>query len=208
MNNNNYDFFCGIDISKETLDFSIIDLNKKKLFYSQVTNNSKGIKKLISLTKKHCLELNKVLFCCENTGIYTLLLSNLLHDFECNLWVENGYTIAKSQGLVRGKDDSIDSYRIATYALRHIDKHILWTPTNKSLENIKQLFSSRERLQKAITLIEVPIEESKNIVDKKTYQMLKNSCKKALISLKADLKKINEDLESLILQEESLKKGI
>ena len=47
MNDTNYKFFCGIDISKNTLDFTFIDQNKNKLFSLQTSNNKRGIKKLL-----------------------------------------------------------------------------------------------------------------------------------------------------------------
>ena len=41
MNDTNFNFFCGIDISKKTLDFTFIDNNKNKLFSLQVSNDNK-----------------------------------------------------------------------------------------------------------------------------------------------------------------------
>ena len=45
MNDTNYDFFCGIDISKKTLDFTFINKEETKLFFLQTSNDKKGIKK-------------------------------------------------------------------------------------------------------------------------------------------------------------------
>ncbi len=99
MNDNNFNFFCGIDISKRTLDFTFIDDNKNKLFSLQVSNNKKEIKKLLNYSKKYNIELTKTLFCCENTGSYTFTVANQLHESNYNLWVENPVTIIKSQGI-------------------------------------------------------------------------------------------------------------
>ncbi|MCP3659048.1 MAG: IS110 family transposase [Bacteroidetes bacterium] len=207
MNDNNYNFFCGIDISKRTLDFTFIGDNKNKLFSLQVANNKKGIKKLLNYSKKYNIELNKTLFCCENTGIYTFVLANLLHEYNFNLWIENAITIARSQGLTRGKNDLIDSYRIALYANRHIDKLILWSPKSKSLEKMKFLFAQRARTIKAITLLKVPLNEAKNIVDERFLKKLKKANQISIDALKEDLKNIDKDLDILICQDKAIKKN-
>ena len=165
MNDTTFNFFCGIDISKNTLDFTFADDKKNKLFSGRVSNDKKGIKKLLNHSKKNNIELSKMLFCCENTGIYTTVLATLLHEHKCNLWIENAVSIIKSQGLTRGKNDLIDSYRIAQYALRFKDKCILWKPNNKNLEKVKHLFALRARLQKTIKQLTVPLNEALNIVD-------------------------------------------
>lgn len=207
MNDTNYDFFCGIDISKKTLDFTFINKEETKLFFLQTSNDKKGIKKLLNHIKKYDSKLDKTLFCCENTGIYTLVLANLLHQHNCNLWVENAVTIIKSQGITRGKNDSIDSYRIAKYALRFKDKCISWTPDSESLEKIKHLFALRDRLQKTIKLLKVPLNESRNIIDKKFHKQLQKLNESSLKALKEDLKKVEKDLENIISEDESLSKN-
>lgn len=207
MNNINFDFFCGIDISKNTLDFTIINHNKNKLLSKQVSNNKKGVKNLLNYIKKLNIKLSHTLFCCENTGIYTLNLANSLHEVNCNLWIENAIEIKKSQGLTRGKNDLIDSFRIACYALRFNDKCNLWNPPNKNIEKIKLLFALRDRIQKNINMLEIPLNETKSIIDKKFYNQLKKCTEDSLKSLKEDFKKVNKDLEEIIFEDESLKKN-
>ena len=131
-----FNFFVGVDISKLTLDFTVIS-EQEKIFYLQVSNDKKGICKFLKQAKKHKLDLGNTLFCCENTGIYTYPLASYLHENSYKLWVENPISIVKSQGFVRGKNDQIDSFRIAKYAKRFQDKCVLWTPKNEVLEQIK-----------------------------------------------------------------------
>jgi transposase len=207
MNDTDFNFFCGIDISKKDLDFTFIDENKNKLFFLKVSNTKVGIKKLLKYSKQYGIELNKTLFCCENTGIYTLVLANLLHKYNYNLWVENALSIINSQGITRGKNDQIDSYRIAKYSLRFKDKCTLWTPSNRSLEKVKHLFTLRERLQKSIKQLTVPLNEVKNIIDKKFYNQLKQLSDSPLKSLKEGLKTVNKDLENIISEDEKLNKN-
>ncbi|MCP3659657.1 MAG: IS110 family transposase [Bacteroidetes bacterium] len=207
MNDTNFNFFCGIDISKKTLDFTFIDKSKNKLFSLQTYNNKRGIKKLLIHSKKYNIDLDKTLFCCENTGIYTIVLANLFHEYNCKLWIENAITIIKSNGITRGKNDLIDSYRIALYALRYKDKCILWKPNNKNLEKIKHLYALRDRLQKTIKLLTVPLNEALNIIDKKFHNQLIKSSETSLKAVKEDLKRIDKDLEDIITEDEELNKN-
>jgi len=67
-----YKLIIGIDVSKSKLDVCFLsDPHAKKLNYSVVTNDSKGIRKLMSAIKKSGFETNETLFCFENTGIYS-----------------------------------------------------------------------------------------------------------------------------------------
>ena len=207
IDNNKFNFFCGVDISKKTLDFTLTDNNSNKLFFLQVSNDKRGIKKLLNHAKKYNIELSKTLFCCENTGIYTLVLANLLHEHKYNLWIENAVTIIKSQGLTRGKNDFIDSYRIAMYALRFKDKCVLWKPNSIALEKIKHLFALRDRLQKSIKQLTIPMKEFINILDKKFHKQLKKSSEASLKALKEDLKRVDKDLEDIISEDEELNKN-
>ena len=67
----NYSFFIGIDVSKETLDFSLIIANIAQ-FHLQVTNDKKGIDLFIKEVKKrnNSFSFENSLFCMEHTGIY------------------------------------------------------------------------------------------------------------------------------------------
>ncbi len=93
-------------------------------------------------------------------------------DSVINLYKYNAFKSGTLQ-LTRGKNDQIDSYRIAKYALRFKDKSVLWTPSNEYLEKAKHLFALRERLQKSIKQLTVPLNEFRNIIDKKFHNKLK-----------------------------------
>ena len=70
----NYSFFIGIDVSKETLDFSLIVANIAQ-FHLQVTNDKKGIELFIqeatvATVKKQNknFSFENSLFCMEHTA--------------------------------------------------------------------------------------------------------------------------------------------
>lgn len=121
MNKQKYTHFIGIDVSKDTLDFSVI-CEEKELFHQQVANSLVGISAFRKEAKQHHVDLKQSLFCLEHTGIYSCLPSRILHDKRYAIWIETPIAIKRSGGLQRGKNDKVDAYRIAPYNYRFQDK--------------------------------------------------------------------------------------
>jgi len=75
----NYDYYLGVDISKKTLDISMITKKNEMHHYEQIENTEKCIKVFITKLKKQRIDvLNTCLFCAEFTGIYSNPLQNVL----------------------------------------------------------------------------------------------------------------------------------
>src|SRR6476661_7703527 len=141
--------FIGIDISKATLDVSVLSPSDiTGIDHHSFCNNTKGFSQLMRWLKQKSegVGVEDWRVCMENTGIYSLELNCLLN--EKGIWqsMENALQIKRSMGVVRGKTDKADSKIIALYAYRFIDKlkpYVLPTPT---LLRLRALFSQRERL--------------------------------------------------------------
>jgi transposase len=106
------ELFIGIDISKATLDVSIVSSTTAScLHYSQFANQKKGFVQLLKWIKEHSqlVPIENWKVCMENTGIYSLELNCFLH--EKGIWqcLENALQIKRSLGVVRGKTDKADS---------------------------------------------------------------------------------------------------
>ena len=89
-----FSHFIGIDISKETLDFSLVIANNFR-FHQQIENTPKGINIFIKELKKRYLNISfeQSLFCIEHSGIYNNILLKFLHDKQANIWVEQATQI-------------------------------------------------------------------------------------------------------------------
>ncbi len=113
-----YQWFIGIDVSKQTLDITILNNNEKKM-YEQIVNNDQSIKsflkKLVSVQK---LCLSDCLFCLEHTGIYNAHFLKVMEEKKLAVCLESSVQIKQSGGLLRGKNDKVDSYRIAFMLLK------------------------------------------------------------------------------------------
>jgi transposase len=191
----------GIDVGKETLEFTLLVLGEKKISMS-VPNT---IKKLEKFIKTLSLDLTESLFCMEHTGIYCLPLLRLLEKLKANVWIEGAMQIKKSIGLVRGKNDKIDSERIAKYALVHQKAAKLWQPEREIIHELKFLLAQRARLIKAKKIIEGTLTESKPFISKSAYTNLKQSCKSSAAAIKRDMEVITEKIAELIKSDATLR---
>ena len=157
---NSLTFFIGIDVSKLTLDVTVLAPKSSTKKYKQIYNTVAGLKVLNSwLRKIDGFKYSHALFCLEHTGIYTRVVLNYLSDKSANIWLESSLYIKKSLGLTRGKNDKIDSLRIAEYAYRFIDKAELYQNNLPVITELKDLLTCRARLKKQLKINRVAINE-------------------------------------------------
>jgi transposase len=101
--------FIGIDISKATLDVSVISpTDTNCIHYQQFANHKKGFSLLLKWIN-HCSErvpVQQWRVCMENTGIYCLELNCFLEGKGIWQCLENALQIKRSMGVLRGKSDS------------------------------------------------------------------------------------------------------
>ena len=158
--------FIGIDVSKDTLDLSVV-INGKNIHYCRLKNTTKEIKSTITrIIQSLNGSFDDTIFCMEHTGLYNLPLVKWLHANGGSMWLESGVHIRRTLGLVRGKNDKVDSSRIAMFA--YINRHQirLWKPPRKVIERISALLSQRSRLIKAKKQLQTANQEQKKFIDK------------------------------------------
>ncbi|NJO92366.1 MAG: IS110 family transposase [Chloroflexia bacterium] len=103
----------GIDVSKSTLDVFVRDA----AFHFIVSNNTIGFAELLeTICKVSKCKPGEILFCFENTGKYSKMLSVFLHSQGLTFFMEPALAIKRSLGITRGKNDKVDAKRIAEYA--------------------------------------------------------------------------------------------
>lgn len=124
----NYQYFIGIDVSKNELDFALVESNKV-LFHLEVSNDKKGIEQFIKQIKTQYKDfsMDKCLFCMEHTGIYNNPLLNYLYEKKTDVWLEQATQIKSSMGVSREKNDKVDAQRIGLYAYKNREDVKLWT---------------------------------------------------------------------------------
>lgn len=199
-----YSFHVGIDISKLKLDVVVISSetpNQTEHFI--VDNTQKGIKSIVDLFSKRKIDLKQVLFCCENTGVYTYPLSFYFKEKSLDCWIVPAIEIKRSKGISRGKNDKTDAKDIALYSMRSIDKLKLSDIPEKEIQQLKLLFTEREKLMKAVDILDKS-KESKDFIPKDVYKTIAAINAKSTKALRSSLKMVEQKMKGIIKSQSEL----
>lgn len=141
-----YQWFIGIDVSKQTLDITVLSHGEKKM-YEQIQNSGSAIKAFLKkLSAEQKVSPANCVFCLEHTGIYNAHFLKVTEEKKLSVCLESSVQIKQSGGLQRGKNDKIDSYRIALYAYKNREFLTLWQPERSVISHLRRLSGIRERL--------------------------------------------------------------
>lgn len=201
----NYLFYVGIDISKSKLDVVILEKQTPNVSnHFIVENNLKGIKAILKNLIKQKIDLSTVLFCCENTGVYTFPLSSYLSEKTLDLWIVPAIEIKRSKGISRGKNDKSDAKDIALYSIRNIDKLKLSVLPETAIQQLKLLYTEREKVMKSFKLFEAT-KENIDFMPKQVYKTIAVINNKTVKFLKATLRVIEKEMKEIISAQIELK---
>ena len=203
-----YQWFIGIDVSKQTLDITILNNSEKKM-YEQIDNSDQSIKSFLKkLVSEQKVSLNDCIFCLEHTGIYNSHFLKVMEEKKLAVCLESSVHIKQSGGLLRGKNDKVDSYRIALYAFKNKEFLTLWQPERTVIRYLRRLSGIRERLLNAKNQISNAIKEDKKFIDKTSSVQMMKCCKQSIQALQKDSKKTEEEIKKISESDEKLKKLI
>lgn len=139
--------FIGIDISKDVFDYCLLNEEHEVLSSKNVSENT------ISGIEEFCIHIEEyadyqVWICMEHTGRYGALLCSEFSKRGLVYSLVNPLEIKYSIGLVRGKNDAIDAYRIASYAVRTQHQLEPFVLPVEELQRLKATMSVRDGLVK------------------------------------------------------------
>lgn len=164
--------FIGIDISKLTLDVFVNRCSKTQHY--QIENCSRTIKKFF---KNFTNDTNTVV-AMENTGRYNFQLYEILSSLDFLVFVINPLHLKKSIGILRGKNDKLDSQRICMFLEKNYMDLQPWTAKSSEIKKISLLNSERRHR------VKVKAGLSKQMKD---INFLKNHTDKDIIELNNQL---------------------
>lgn len=196
-----FNWFVGIDVSKNTLDITVLKSNEKVLF-KQIENNVKQLKAFLKELKSEGVILTESLICMEHTGIYCTPVIEVAEKISLNLWLENATQIKLSIGMQRGKNDRVDSERIAEYAYRNYDKALLRQPEREAMRKLKELNLARTRLMQMNKSLQTISKEKDHYKSKNTFSA---NFKLTLKAIKEDLKNVENEIKGIIQADQRLK---
>lgn len=200
----NYELFVGIDISKLTIDAVAFTKETFKSPIHCVFNNTyEGFADMLEWLKVYDIVLDKVLFCCEHTGIYICPITAFMDANGLSVWVENGLHIRRSIGIKRGKSDRADALAIAHYAFaNHYMARIYHLPS-ATTSRLKHLLAHREQLLRHQTSLKCTISELKGFDRENAMYCISDS--QEMLAIYAErIKKVDAELSSVIQSDADL----
>jgi transposase len=205
----------GIDISKEKIDASAIDVRNNqlgvvKLDYQVFENRPMGFRRML-VWAKHLINgvtLEDIMFCCETTGGYDRSLCDYLFAKGLDIWRESSLQIKQSSGLRKGKDDKADSLTIAEYAMRHIDKAVYYVSPCGTVRELKALLLYRRKLEQEKTSKKVRVAELKSTAAKnKSVSFILRDAQKSIRMLEKSIKECEKQILALYESDEELRRN-
>ena len=200
-----YDYYIVIDVSKLTLDVTVLyereSITETKHY--KIENKEKSIAQFVK-NKLSKYDFKQMLFCFEDTGIYSMPLVYYLSDNKISYWQVPSLEIKRSRGINRGKSDKIDSKDIALYAYTQMHKFRESRISAQSIHQLRLLFTEREKVLKSLSSFE-KISENKGFISKEVFNVVASVNKPVINQLKQTVKIIEEKMLAIIESEEKLK---
>jgi transposase len=187
-------FIIGIDVSKDTLDFCILEKDNRKKFMQGVIANKE--KDILTWLKK--FDKEQFIVAIEHTGHYGALLTWLLEDHQFTYYLINPLDLQRSLGLQRGKSDSVDAYRIADYIITNHHKLSPFKLPSEELRRLKALMTARERYVKMSVQIQNSLKAEIILNEKVALKQLIKLEQKQLISIKKAIQDLDKQMIEIV----------
>lgn len=144
-------YYAGIDISKQRLDWQVNDAQNRQLAMGKIGNKPDEIRQLLDTWSRQGVPLEKIIVCFEHTGAYGLLLAAMLEEAGVGYVMVAAAQVQRSLGIRRGKSDPIDAGRLAEYCWRFRDRLSTSHLPSKALLELRGWLLWREKLVKMRT---------------------------------------------------------
>lgn len=200
--------FIGVDISKDVLDLSLLSNDSTTNFvHIQVGNNIKGFKKMRSFIKENGFKIIDCALCMEHTGTYGLLFFAWLSKEDILFCVEPGLQIKRSLGMVRGKNDKVDSERIAEYLYTNRAKLKAYDMPSSQLIKIKQLLTYRDQMVRIKTALKNSLKSHKLYRQVSNLESIEQALKEHIMQQEARIKGAEKEIVDALKSDSNLKRN-
>jgi transposase len=191
----------GIDVSKLTIDAYV----KIAQVHAEFSNDNKGFRQLVKWIKKHTdCQIEELLICFETTGMYSLQLASFLSQINIDFVMENPIQIKRSMGMVRGKDDYVDSQRIAEYAYMRKENLKHTKLPSEELIKLQNLLAMRERMVRQKAGYQASLGEYKRVLVQQQQKDLFLLLNNMISALKKQILKADKTLIEIIQSNKKL----
>jgi len=204
-------YFIGIDVSKHTLDVAFIVNELSSLsqpVWKQFNNTLQGLQQMKCWLAEMQVSLcDETIVVIENTGIYHRLLWQFFSHLQINLCIENAAQVKWSLGIARGKNDKVDSRRLALYAVRNADRLKPTPALHYVVMPLKDLLTVRNKLIVQTRSIETALKELKHVSTSSAETAALNKLlQPALKGLQQSLKQTEQKIKDVLKQNNTVYK--
>jgi len=201
----NFTTFIGIDISKLTIDVSVLDIEGSLLGIEKFSNSNQGFKEMLRWLTS-IVNMETPLFCLEHSGVYCLPICTFLEVKKLKYSLQPGLQIKRSMGIQRGKNDKTDAKVISRYAyLNRVGIKLHQLPS-KTIHQLKNLLSYRDRLVRTKVALQISAQELKAFSSKDLHELVLKDSHKHIDQIKKSIAKIDKELKEIISQDAELKR--
>lgn len=189
----------GADLSKRTIDFA-----SQHGAHIKVENQHSGFLELLRWLKSQKINASQVMIVMEHTGLYSYQLEQFLHRKKLRFTKVSALAIKRSIGMVRGKNDKIDSIRIARFGFEKRDQLLAAQPAPESLQRLQLLHSTREMLVRHRASVITVIKEYRQVLGLKDSDVVVSSQLQLIKSFDRQIHKIEEEISGIVQAEKSI----
>lgn len=196
-----FKWFVGTDVSKKTLDVTLFFREQgDKSPHKQFGNDDGGYRSILGWLEKQGANPKEALFCMEHTGAYSVGMAEFLEHAGLAYSLVSPLHMKRSLGLVRGKNDKVDSYQISRFCYLHRDELPPTTLPLATIRQLKGLVNERERLVKMQTSEKIVFSELAKANTDSTMKRV--AARIAMFS--ADIACIEQEMEQVIGSDPSI----
>ncbi len=197
------EFFIGVDVSKLTLDVAVHGTKN----HIRIANSPEGFKQLLAWLKSLNIELSDCWLVLEYTGGYEFRLVQFCQSRQITFTRVPGLQIKKSLGMQRGKNDKIDSKRIAEYGYEKREKLKEHKVCNVAITRLKQLLTQRSGFVNDKKAHEHRMKELLAMMDFKANDPIIKHYKQAVDFALEMIDKVEAEINKIISKDEAMSKN-
>lgn len=149
--------------------------------------------------------LNETVFAMEHTGYYGAALAWVLSEQAVDFYIHNPLDLKKSLGIQRGKTDSIDAYRIASYTIANHHRLSLYSMPTQELIQLKALMAARERYVKISVMLKNSLKANQILNETISVKTIISEEKKQIKNIKKAKENVENQMQEIINSNTELK---
>jgi transposase len=193
-------FTLGVDVSKNTLDISCSELNE----HIKIRNGSEGFIQFLKWCRRLNIDLKESFLVLEYTGGYEYKFLQFCEAHPILYARVPGLAIKNSMGITRGKNDQVDSFRIAQYGEEKYKSLQPSKPLNPAIIRLKELLSFRKRLVRENAGYKNSIKGREDMYEKNKKDIIVKSLQQKLKANTKIIEAIEVEMMQIVMNDEEM----